>query len=134
LEGVSTSIAAVATAPPSEFCTDEDNSVIRSAMDGCLEIFKKIITLLTVTVLFLFAFFNLIFDAPRISKRIEGEYRIGRFVLPVYQALSGLLITTVTVVMYTFTVSLPSHPLTPIPRFHKLTHREGHIWIIWRSF
>ncbi len=32
---------------------------------GCLEIFKKIITLLTVTVLFLFTFFNLILDAPR---------------------------------------------------------------------
>jgi hypothetical protein len=35
---------------------------------GCLEIFlKKKITLLTVTVLFLFTFFNLILDAPRRS-------------------------------------------------------------------
>jgi hypothetical protein len=31
--------------------------------------FKKIITLLTVTVLFLFTFFNLILDAPRIFER-----------------------------------------------------------------
>ncbi len=36
--------------------------------NGCLEIFKKIITLLTLTVLFLFIFFNLILDAPRICK------------------------------------------------------------------
>ncbi len=35
--------------------------------NGRLEIFKKIITLLTVTVLSLFSFFNLILDAPRIS-------------------------------------------------------------------
>ncbi len=33
--------------------------------NGCLEIFKKIITLLTLTVLFLFTFFYLILDAPR---------------------------------------------------------------------
>ncbi len=52
--------------PPSEFCSDEDNSVIRSAMDGFHEIFKKLFNLLTVTVLFLFTFFNLILDAPRI--------------------------------------------------------------------
>ncbi len=45
---------------PSEFCTDEDNIV-----NGRLEIFKKIINLLTVTVLFLFTFFTLILDAPR---------------------------------------------------------------------
>jgi hypothetical protein len=36
--------------------------------NGCLEIFKKIITLLIVTVLFLFTFFNLILDAPRTCK------------------------------------------------------------------
>ncbi len=42
--------------PPSEFCTDEDNSVIRSAMDA-LRYSKKIITLPSVTVLFLFTFF-----------------------------------------------------------------------------
>jgi hypothetical protein len=47
-----------------EFCTDEDNIVNRSAMDA-LRYSKKIITLLTVTVLFLFTFFNLILDAPR---------------------------------------------------------------------
>ncbi len=39
--------------------------------NGCLEIFKKIITLLTVTVLFLFTFFNLILDAPRTILRIN---------------------------------------------------------------
>jgi hypothetical protein len=48
--------------PPSEFCNDENNSVIRSAMD--VEKLQKN-TLLTETVLFLFAFFNLILDAPR---------------------------------------------------------------------
>jgi hypothetical protein len=49
---------------PSEFSSDEDNIVNRSAMDA-LRYLKKIITLLTVTVLFLFTFFNLILDAPR---------------------------------------------------------------------
>ncbi len=48
---------------PSEFCTDEDNIVNRSAMDALR--YSKNITLLTVTVLFLFTFFNLILDAPR---------------------------------------------------------------------
>ncbi len=42
----------------SEFYTDEDNSVNRSAMN-VLRYSKKIITLLTVIVLFLFTFFNL---------------------------------------------------------------------------
>ncbi len=40
---------------------------------GCLEIFKKIITLLTVTVLFLFTFFNLILDAPRIQQKLSRK-------------------------------------------------------------
>jgi hypothetical protein len=47
----------------SEFFNDEDNSVIRSAMDALRDLKK--ITLLTVIVLFLFAFFHLILDAPR---------------------------------------------------------------------
>jgi hypothetical protein len=34
LAGVSTTIAAAAVATASEFCTDEDNSVIKSAMDA----------------------------------------------------------------------------------------------------
>ncbi len=50
--------------PSSQSCTDEDNSVNRSTMDA-LRYSKKIITPLTVTVLFLFTFFNLILDAPR---------------------------------------------------------------------
>ncbi len=49
--------------PPSEFCNDEKNSVIRSAMDA-LKNAKKI-SLLAVAILFLFTFFNLILDAPR---------------------------------------------------------------------
>jgi hypothetical protein len=53
--------------PPLEFCIDEDNSVIRSAMHALR---NKKNTLLTVTVLFLFAFFNLILDAPRILKSL----------------------------------------------------------------
>ncbi len=40
----------------------------RQISNECLEIFKKIITLLTVTILFLFTFFNLILDAPRTSE------------------------------------------------------------------
>jgi hypothetical protein len=46
--------------PPSEFCNDEN---IRLAMDA-LRNFKKI-SLLTVAILFLFTFFNLILNAPR---------------------------------------------------------------------
>jgi hypothetical protein len=42
--------------------------------NGCLEIFKKIITLLTVTVLFLFTFFNLILDAPRTPGSTTSRY------------------------------------------------------------
>ncbi len=47
--------------PPSDFCNDEDNCVIRSAMDVLRKLRK--ISLLTVTDLFLFAFFNLILYA-----------------------------------------------------------------------
>jgi hypothetical protein len=50
--------------PPSEVCNDENNSVIRSGMDGLRN--SKKISLLAVTILFLFTFFNLILDAPRI--------------------------------------------------------------------
>jgi hypothetical protein len=48
---------------PSEFCNDEKNSVIRSAMDALRN--SKKISLLSVDILFLFTFFNLILDAPR---------------------------------------------------------------------
>ena len=64
LAGVSKTIAAVAVATAfrvlywwRQHCKQISN--------GRLEIFKKIITLLTVTVLFLFTFLNLILDAPR---------------------------------------------------------------------
>jgi hypothetical protein len=50
--------------PPSEFCNDENNSVIRSAMDALRN--SKKISLLAVAILFLFTFFYLILDAPRI--------------------------------------------------------------------
>jgi hypothetical protein len=53
LAGVSKTIAAVAIATADQIS------------NGRLEIFKKIINLLTVTVLFLFTFFTLILDAPR---------------------------------------------------------------------
>ncbi len=51
--------------PPSEFCNDENNRVIRSAMDALRN--SKKISLLAVAILFLFTFFNLILDAPRKS-------------------------------------------------------------------
>jgi hypothetical protein len=47
---------------PSEFCNDENNSVIRSAMDALRN--SKKMCLLAVAILFLFTFFNLILDAP----------------------------------------------------------------------
>ncbi len=52
---------------PSEFCTrnDENNSLIRSAMDALRNSTKKI-SLLAVAIIFLFTFFNLILDALRI--------------------------------------------------------------------
>jgi hypothetical protein len=60
LAGVSKIIAAFAVATAFRvlyWCNQISNE--------CLEIFKKIITLPSVTVLFLFTFFNLILDAPR---------------------------------------------------------------------
>ncbi len=63
--GVSTTITVSPSPPPSEFCNDEDNSVNRSVMDALRN--SKKITLLTVSVLFLFAFFNLILDTSRTS-------------------------------------------------------------------
>ncbi len=64
LAWVSKTIAAVAVATAfrvlywwRQYCKQISN--------GRLEIFKKIVTLLTVTVLFLFTFFNLILDATR---------------------------------------------------------------------
>jgi hypothetical protein len=47
--------------------------------NGCLEIFYKIITLLTVTVLFLFTFFNLILDAPRTLPNMWKYYDFSFF-------------------------------------------------------
>jgi hypothetical protein len=44
--------------------------------NGCLEIFKKIITLPSVTVLFLFTFFNLILDSPRKFKLVNCICRL----------------------------------------------------------
>jgi hypothetical protein len=47
-------------------------SQCKQIRDECLEKFKKIITLLTVTVFFIFAFFNKLFDAPRkVAMRME---------------------------------------------------------------
>jgi hypothetical protein len=51
--------------PPSEFYNDENNSVIRSAMDAVRN--SKKISPLAVAILFLFTFLNLILDAPRTS-------------------------------------------------------------------
>ena len=45
---------------PSEFCNDEHNCVVRSAMDALRN--SKKISLLAVAILFLFTFFNLILD------------------------------------------------------------------------
>ena len=63
LAGVSKTIAAVAMAFRVLYWWRQH---CKQISNGHLEIFKKIITLLTVTVLFLFTFFNLILDAPRI--------------------------------------------------------------------
>ncbi len=51
-----------------EFCNDEKNSVIRSAMDALRN--SKKISLLAVAILFLFTFFNLILDAPGTSQEV----------------------------------------------------------------
>jgi hypothetical protein len=63
LAGVSTAIAAIAVATP--FRRQQCNQI----SNRCLEMFKKIITLLIVTILFLFTFFNLILDAPHKSQQ-----------------------------------------------------------------
>jgi hypothetical protein len=64
LAGVSKTITAIAVATAFRvlYWWRQQCKQIRN---GRLEIFKKIITPLTVTVLFLFTFFNLILDAPR---------------------------------------------------------------------
>ncbi len=74
MAGVSKTIAAIAVAT--------DFRVLywwrqqcKHISNGRLEIFKKIITLLTVTVLFLFTFFNLILDAP-------GSTPFYKFIFP----------------------------------------------------
>jgi hypothetical protein len=61
--------------PPSEFCNDENNKVIRSAMDALRN--SKKISLLIVAILFLFTFFNLILDAPRTLVYIELQEKAG---------------------------------------------------------
>jgi hypothetical protein len=63
---------------PSEFCNDENNSVIRSAVDALRN--SKKISLLALAILFLFTFFNLILDAPR---KYKSYYFIVK--LPVLQ-------------------------------------------------
>ncbi len=60
-----------------KFCNDENNSVIRSAVDALSTIPQKI-TFLTVTDLFLFAFFNLILDAPRMLQLIKHIFSFFR--------------------------------------------------------
>jgi hypothetical protein len=55
---------------PSKFCNDEKNSVIRSAMNALRN--PKKISLLAVAILFLFTFFNLILDAPRMWSNDAG--------------------------------------------------------------
>jgi len=68
LKAVAKATAAIVllSPPPSEFCIDEKNIVIRSAMDALRN--SKKISLLAVAILFLFTFFNLILDAPRTSR------------------------------------------------------------------
>jgi hypothetical protein len=61
--GGSAQLSSLLPSKLSEFCNDENNSVFRSAMEALSN--SKKITLLTVTIFFLFAFFNLILDAPR---------------------------------------------------------------------
>jgi hypothetical protein len=62
LAGVSTNIVATAF----RVCNDENNSVIRSAMDALRN--SKKISLIAVAILFLFTFFNLILDASAASR------------------------------------------------------------------
>ncbi len=81
--------------------------------NGCLEIFKKIITLLTVTVLFLFTFFNS--DAPRTvyEKRIPLILYEERFPLTVYEECGMFSIRKKEV--------LPSYAPDPFGVFLSLT-------------
>ncbi len=72
------------------------------------EIFKKIITLLTVTVLFLFTFFNLILDAPSAEK--EKCSRLSLYRINTYKVVSHLLMKSygLTCACRKFTVSMSS--------------------------
>ncbi len=63
--------------PSSEFCNDENNSVIRSAMDALRN--SKKVSLLAVAILFLFTFFNLILNAPRNWSVLVGNKFPVRF-------------------------------------------------------
>ncbi len=79
MAGVSTTIAAVATAFRVLYWWRQQCNQISN---GCLEIFKKIITLPSVTILFLFTFFNLILDAPhtyqiKIRQKLVFTLQIG---------------------------------------------------------
>ncbi len=74
LAGVSTTIAAVATAFRVLYWWRQQCNQISN---GCLEIFKRIITLPSVTILFLFTFFNLILDAQHISPNGGGGGVVG---------------------------------------------------------
>ncbi len=64
MAGVSTTITAIAIATAFRVLYWRREQC-KQISNGCLEIFKRIITLLNVTILFLFTFFNLILDAPR---------------------------------------------------------------------
>ncbi len=70
MAGVSKTIAAVAVATAFRVLYWRRQHC-KQISNGRLELFKKIITLLTVTVLFLFTFFNLILDAPRIVQYLK---------------------------------------------------------------
>ena len=72
MAGVSKTIAAAAVAVATAFrVLYWWRQHCKQISNGCLEIFKKIITLLTLTVLFLFTFFTLILDAPHMFSKFR---------------------------------------------------------------
>jgi hypothetical protein len=109
--------------------------------NGCLEIFKKIITLLTVTILFLFTFFSFILDATRTYlvpmthflrrrgktvPRAESKEKQG-----VWDPMPELIITSPYVhsiqsQSHTFTMAypMPESTLTPYARVDFI-HQSG---------
>ncbi len=78
LAGVSKTIAAVAVATAFRVLYGQRQHC-KQISNGCLEIFKKIITLLTVIILFLLTFFNLILDAPHSFIIIQPVNVCGSF-------------------------------------------------------